>query len=93
LTARSTQLRDASAQSNKALAELGGKAQWQHSYVVDDQTFCVYLAEDEAAVQEHALLERLPGQQGHRSPWCHRADDRLVVTAGMGVERNGREPG
>jgi hypothetical protein len=36
VTARSTQLRDASAQSTKALAELGGKAQWQHSYVVDD---------------------------------------------------------
>ena len=30
-----TQLRDAAAQSNKALAELAGKAQWQQSYVVD----------------------------------------------------------
>lgn len=55
-----TQLRDAACQSNKALAELAGKAQWDHSYVVDDKTFCVYLAENEAAVQEHARLSGFP---------------------------------
>ena len=58
-----TQLRDAAAQSNKALAELAGKAQWQHSYVVDDKTFCVYLAENEAAVHEHARLSGFPASR------------------------------
>ena len=54
------QLRDAAAQSNKALAALAGKAQWQQSYVVDDKTFCIYLAEDEAAVRAHAELSGFP---------------------------------
>ena len=58
-----TQLRDAAAQSNKALAELAGKAQWQHSYVADDKTFCVYLAENEAAVQSHAQLSGFPASR------------------------------
>jgi hypothetical protein len=54
------QRRDVAVQSNKALAALAGKAQWEQSYVVDDQTFCVYLAEDEAAVQAHAQLSGFP---------------------------------
>ena len=43
------QLKGAAATSNNALAKLSGKAQWQHSYVADDKTFCVYLAENEAS--------------------------------------------
>jgi len=54
------QLRDAAAQSNRALAELAGRAQWEQSYVTDDKTFCVYLAEDEAAVRAHAELSGFP---------------------------------
>jgi hypothetical protein len=34
--------------------------QWDHSYVVDNKTFCIYLAESEAAVQEHAKLSGFP---------------------------------
>jgi len=58
-----TQLRDAAATSNQALAQLAGKAQWEHSYVVADKTFCVYLAEDEAAVQAHAELSGFPASR------------------------------
>jgi hypothetical protein len=54
------QLKDAAATSNGALAKLAGKAQWEHSYVVDDKTFCIYLAESEAAVKEHAKLSGFP---------------------------------
>ena len=54
------QLKDAAATSNNALAKLAGKAQWEHSYVVDNKTFCVYLAESEAAVKEHARLSGFP---------------------------------
>ena len=57
------QLRDASAQSNRALAQLAGKAQWQQSYVGADKTFCVYLAEDEAAVHAHAQLSGFPASR------------------------------
>jgi Protein of unknown function (DUF4242) len=54
------QRRDVAVQSNTALAALAGKAQWQQSYVVDDKTFCIYLAEDEAAVHAHAKLSGFP---------------------------------
>ena len=46
--------------SNGALAQLAPRVQWQHSYVTKDKTFCVYLAEDEAAVREHAALSGFP---------------------------------
>jgi hypothetical protein len=54
------QLKDAAATSNGALAKLAGKVQWEHSYVVDNKTFCIYLAENEAAVREHAKLSGFP---------------------------------
>ena len=57
------QLKDAAATSNGALAKLAGKAQWEHSYVVDNKTFCIYLAENENAVQEHAKLSGFPANK------------------------------
>lgn len=54
------QLKDAAATSNSALAKLAGQCQWEHSYVVDNKTFCIYLAKDEAAVKEHAKLSGFP---------------------------------
>ena len=46
--------------SNKALAELAPKVQWQHSYVTSDKTFCIYLAEDEDAIHKNAELSGFP---------------------------------
>jgi len=46
--------------SNEALAKLAPRVQWQHSYVAGDKTFCVYLAEDEKAVEKHAELSGFP---------------------------------
>ena len=54
------QLKDAAATSNNALAKLSGKVQWVQSFVADDKTFCIYLAENEATVQEHARLSGFP---------------------------------
>ena len=54
------QLKAAAATSNAALAKLSGKVQWVQSYVVDDRTFCVYLADHEASVHEHARLSGFP---------------------------------
>lgn len=54
------QLRGAAATSNEALARLAGKAQWVQSYVVDDKTFCIYLADGEESVKEHARLSGFP---------------------------------
>lgn len=54
------QFKNVAATSNTALAKLSGKAQWLHSYVVDNKTFCIYLADNEAAVHEHARLSGFP---------------------------------
>mgnify|MGYP003583359460 CR=1 FL=1 len=54
------QLQQAAITSNAALGALAGKVQWVESYVVDDKTFCIYLAENEAAVQEHARISGFP---------------------------------
>ena len=57
------QLRDASRTSNDALAKLSPKVQWEHSYVADNKTFCVYLADDEDAIHEHAKLSGFPANR------------------------------
>jgi hypothetical protein len=57
------QLKDAATTSNGALAKLAGKVQWVQSYVADDKTFCVYLADSEATVQEHAKLSGFPANK------------------------------
>jgi Protein of unknown function (DUF4242) len=57
------QLKDAAAKSNEALARLADKVQWEHSFVADDKTFCIYRAESEAAIQEHAKLSGFPANK------------------------------
>jgi len=57
------QLRDASKTSNTALSKLAPRVQWEHSYVADNKTFCVYLAEDEAAIHDHAKLSGFPASR------------------------------
>ena len=59
----SQQLKDAAGTSNSALAQLNGRAQWVQSYVMDDKTYCIYLASDEAAVREHARLSGFPANK------------------------------
>ena len=56
----SAELCGAAQTSNAALAKLPNRVQWQHSYVAGDKTFCIYLAEDEAAIHEHAKLSGFP---------------------------------
>ena len=57
------QRKSTAAQSNRALEKLSGKVQWLQSYVVDDKTFCIYLADTEASVQEHARLSGFPANK------------------------------
>jgi cell division inhibitor SulA len=59
-------LRDAAQKSNATLAtlkELGPDIQWVESYVAADKTFCVYLARDEAIIQEHAKRSGFPANK------------------------------
>lgn len=57
------ELKGAAATSNAALAKLGPKVQWVNSLVAEDRTFCLYLAESEAAVREHAELSGFPANR------------------------------
>jgi hypothetical protein len=57
------QLRDAAKTSNAALRQLGPDIQWVESFVAADKTFCVYLAKDEAVIQEHARISGFPASK------------------------------
>ena len=46
--------------SNGVLATMDGRAQWVQSYVTDDKIYCVYIAENPAAVREHAAAGGFP---------------------------------
>ena len=56
-------LREAAQKSNATLKELGPDIQWVESYVANDKTFCVYLARDEAIIQEHARRSGFPANK------------------------------
>lgn len=57
------ELRSGAQTSNKALAEVGPGIQWQHSYVTADGTYCVYLAESEDLILEHARKSGFPADK------------------------------
>ena len=55
------QLQGISQTSCGVLSEMGSdKIQWQHSYVTGDKIYCVYLAQNEALVIEHAKKGGFP---------------------------------
>jgi hypothetical protein len=56
-------LREASQQSNSVLAQMKAEdknIQWEHSYVSGDKTFCIYIADGEELIQEHAERSGFP---------------------------------
>lgn len=56
-------LRGAAQKSNGVLADMRAEKkfiQWEHSYVAGDKTFCVYLADSETLVHEHAKRSGFP---------------------------------
>jgi hypothetical protein len=57
------QVRDVSVRSLDVLKAMGSQIQWLHSYVTDDRIYCVYLAPDEATIQEHARKLGVPASR------------------------------
>lgn len=57
------QLKVASEKSNRALCDLEHSAQWLHSYLTDDKLYCIYIADDERAVLEHANKSGFPASR------------------------------
>ena len=59
-------LRGAAEKSNEVLAAMKSEQkniQWEHSYVAGDKTFCIYLAADEALIQEHSERSGFPASK------------------------------
>lgn len=54
------QLRSISQASCKVLEEMGPKIQWIQSYVTGNKIFCVYKAENEELIREHARRGGFP---------------------------------
>ncbi len=48
------QLRGISQKSCSVLKEMGTGIEWLHSYVTDDKVYCVYKAQNEEMIKEHA---------------------------------------
>ncbi len=46
--------------SCSVIEDLGPQIQWLHSYVVDDKTYCVYIAPSEDLIRQHAEQSGFP---------------------------------
>src|ERR1700694_3152230 len=57
------QLREDSQKSAIVLKGVCPEIQWLHSYITGDKVYCVYLAPDEATIQEHARRVGLPANR------------------------------
>lgn len=56
----SDQLQGIAAKSNAVLADMDADVQWVNTYVADDRLFCVYIAENEELIREHARRGGFP---------------------------------
>ena len=56
----STDLQGISAKSCDVLKSMGPTIQWQESYVTDDKIYCVYIAESEDLIRDHAQRGGFP---------------------------------
>src|SRR6266446_6128128 len=56
-------LQGVSQKSCGVLREMGPKLQWQQSYVTDDKIYCIYIAESEKDVLEHAKRGGFPANR------------------------------
>ena len=57
------ELRGASQNSCGILQELGPQIQWVQSYVTDDKIYCVYIAQNENLVRQHAQQAGFPANR------------------------------
>lgn len=56
----SEQLHKMSQLSNRVIDNMNAPIQWEHSYVVDDKIYCVYIANNEDTIREHAKIAEFP---------------------------------
>jgi hypothetical protein len=56
-------LHAASQKSCSVLLQQGPTIQWVESYVTDDKIYCVYIAPDKSAIEEHSKLTGFPANR------------------------------
>lgn len=57
------EMKAACQKSNDTLQQMNNSVQWQHSYVTNDKLYCIYLAENKEAIQEHAAISGFPADR------------------------------
>ena len=57
------ELRGASQNSCGVLTEMGPQIQWVQSYVTDNKIYCVYIAQNEDLVRQHAQQAGFPANK------------------------------
>ncbi len=57
---KAAELCEAARQSNEALSQVGPGIQWIQSFVTPDKLFCVYLADGEERIRQHARESGFP---------------------------------
>ena len=58
-----SELKSISQKSCGVLSSLGPSVQWIHSYVTDDKIYCVYFAQNEEQIRQHAERVGLPANR------------------------------
>ena len=54
------ELKGLALKSNKVAAGMNGRVHWIESYVTGDKIYCVYIADSDEAIWEHAKLGEFP---------------------------------
>ncbi len=57
------ELKSISKTSCSVLRKLGFDIQWDQSFVTGDRVYCIYRAQNEAIIKEHAILGGLPANR------------------------------
>lgn len=58
-----TELRGIAQKSCCILRDMGPQIQWLHSYVTGDKVYCIYIADSEQAIREHASQGGFPANR------------------------------
>ncbi len=59
----------AAMKSVRALREIGPEIQWVHSYISNNKTHCVYVANNEDLIREHAERSGFPANKIIEIKW------------------------
>ena len=57
------EIREISLRSLAVLKDMGSSIQWMHSYVTNEKIYCVYFAQNEERIREHARQAGMPANR------------------------------